>query len=254
MIEPNTLKELESYNNPSFPILTVYLGADNLQAPSRELLLTQFHSLLHKNISSDQRVTFEKDIERIEEYLNSYIPSARSLVFFSAGENLWRVASLEFSLPINISVGSSPNITPIIQSQQKYSRFLVLLVDREKARMFTVEQGEILDHSDVIGGYVPQYKKATGRDGNAGRGDIMNRHTDMLLRQHIDLIIQAVDKFVKASDISFLIIGGHAEMFKKVAAALPTDLRAKLAGSFVSELNIPINDILLESKKIAAIV
>jgi len=253
MITPTKINEIEKYNNSDFEILSVCLSEDSLQAPTRPFLMTQFHSLIHQ-LTEDQRQKFQDYINRIEDYLNDYTPSARSLVFFTAGDDLWEVVDFEFAMTPNIVIEKSPNLKPIKKALQEYSKYLVLLVDREKARMFTVAQGEIMDHSDFVGGYVPQKKKMTGRDGNAGRGDIDDRHTEDLLRRHINLISDAVSKFVKANDISFLILGGHNEMFRKVANSLSPDLQAKIAGSFVSELNIPLNDILLESKKIAAII
>lgn len=252
MITSDKVKEIEAYNDSDFPILSVYLGADSLQAPSGKFLLTQFHSLLHQSLNNEQREIFKNDIERIEEYLKDYIPTDRSLVIFCAGQNLWEIVNLEFALPVNISASSSPNIQPILKAKQEYSKYLVLLVDREKARMFTVEQGEIIEQSDFIGGYVPQEKKATGRDGNAGRSDIMSRHASVMLDRHIELACKAASEFAKSKKINFLIIGGHSEILAKVAEALPFDLKNKLAGSFEIEINLPLNDILKESKKIAA--
>jgi hypothetical protein len=48
------------------------------------------------------------------------------------------------------------------------------------------------------------------------------------------------------------LIGGHAEMVNKVTKSLPKAFQDKVAATFVSELNIPLNDILLTSKKVAA--
>lgn len=251
MIKPEEIERLKLYNDSDFPILSVYLGADNLQAPSEKFLLSQFHSLLHQNLDKEQREIFQTDIERIEEFLDNYTPTSRSLVIFSFGEKLWEVFKLEFYIPANVSISMSPNLDPILKSQQKYSKYMVLLVDREKAKMFTVEQGEIADQAEVDGDYVPQNKATTGRDGNAGRSDIMSRHTNEMLNRHIDNACKTADKFAKSQNIDFLIIGGHKEMFAKIAEALPPELKNKLAGSFVTELNIPLNDILIESKQIA---
>lgn len=254
MIKPDELERIESYNNSNFPILSVYLGADNLQAPSEKFLITQFHSLLHQSLDKEQREIFQTDIERIEDFLNDYIPTSRSLIIFSSGERLWEVVNLEFYLEANISINMLPNLDPILKSEQKYSKYMVLLVDREKARMFTVEQGEIAEQSEFSSNYVPQNKQATGRDGNAGRSDIMTRHTNELLKRHIDNACKAASKFASTKDIDFLIIGGHSEIFAKVAKSLPLNLRDKLAGSFVTEINIPLNDILIKSKEIAEVV
>jgi hypothetical protein len=252
MIQPNTVTELKEFNDSPFLILSVYLGTDTLQAPSAEMLLTQLHSLIHQNLDNDQRVIFKDDIERIEKYLGNYIPTARSIVFFTAGKNLWEVANLEFSMPANLSVGNSPAIKPLVKSLQTHSKYLVLLVDREKARMFSVEQGEIVDRSQFIRGFVPQRVKSTGRDGVLNQSDTNSRRNETLLKRHIDMAAKAVIKFVNANDINFVIIGGHAEMFKKVADSLPANLKSKVVAGFVTEVNIPLNDILIESKKIAA--
>ena len=203
-------------------------------------------------MNKDLRATFESDIKRIEEYLSEYKPLARSLIFFSAGSQLWEVEGLEFSLPASLSVGISPDLEPIIHSLHKYNKYLVLLVDREKARMFTVEQGEIVDRSEFIGSFVPQKVKSTGRVISGGNIDTMFRHNEELLQRHIELAAKAVAEFTESNDIHFVIIGGHVEIFKKVAKSLPSGLRAKVAGTFVTEVNIPLSDILLESKIVAA--
>jgi len=252
MIRPNAIKELKGFNDSPYQILTVYLGSDSVQAPSAEVLLTQLHSLIHQNLSSEQRVTFKSDIERIEKYLSNYIPSARSLVFFSAAKQLWEVVDLEFSMPMSLSVNNSPNIDQLVESLQNHSKYLVLLVDREKARMFTVEQGEIVDRSQFIKGYVPQKIKATGRDNLLNQSDTNFRRNDNLLKQHVDIAAKAAAEFTKTNNINFVIIGGHAEMFKKVTDSLPSNLRTKIVAELVTEVNIPLNDILIESKKIAA--
>lgn len=254
MIKLSIIKKLKTYKNSSYQILSVFLGADSAQSPTGVLLTKQFHSLLHKHLNKDLREAFKSDIVRIEEYLSKYKPLARSLIFFSAGEHLWEVVELEFSVQTNMSVSQSPNIDPILQSLQEYTKYLVVLVDREKARMFTVEQGEISDHSEFIGGYVPQKIKSTGRESSGGDGDIISRHNKVLLQRHIDLSVQAVTEFTKNNDIHFVIIGGHTEMFKKVAKSLPSSLQTKIAGNFVTEINIPLNEILLKSKKIASMV
>jgi peptide subunit release factor 1 (eRF1) len=252
MIKPEIIEKLKTYNNSSFQILSVYLGSDEVQSPSGEFLLKQFHSLLHQHLNKDLRATFESDITRIEEYLSDYKPLARSLIFFSAGSKLWDVEELEYFLPIGLSVENSPNLEPIIHSLQKYTKYLVLLVDREKARIFTVEQGEINDHTELFDDQVPQKVKSTGRVISGGNSDTMFRHNELLLQRHIELAAKTVAKFTESMDIEFVIIGGHAEIFKKVIKSLPASLRDKVTGSFVTELNIPLSDILLESKIVAA--
>jgi hypothetical protein len=242
MISPTTVKTIQAYSNSDNKVLSVYLGEDTRQSSNGEFLLTQFHSLLHGYFDKDLRREYDNDIKRISEFLVDYIPKARSLVFFTAGEHLWQVIELE-----------SPIIKPIVDALPRYSMYLVLLVDREKVRMFTVEQGELVDHSDYVGGYVPHHAKSTGRE-PIGGDDAVFRHNETLLKRHVALVAKTVVEFTKTQDVHFVIIGGHSEIFKKVAASLPVSIRNKIVNSFVTEINIPLNEILLESKKIAATV
>jgi peptide subunit release factor 1 (eRF1) len=252
MISPSKIKKLKTYNGSSFQVLSVYLGADSVQAPSREYLLTQLHSLVHSQLDKEMRTVFESDIQRIEDYLSDYIPKAKSLVFFSAGDDLWEVVDLEFSVPASLSVDTSPYLQPLMGPLKEHSLYLVLLVDREKARMFTVEQGVITDRSEFVGGYVPQNVQSTGRESMKSQTDTNFRHNETMLDRHIDLAIEAVKEFTRGHDVHFVILGGHEEMFRRVAEALPPNLQARVAGTFVTDVNIPLNDIMLKSKELIA--
>ncbi|NBU34632.1 hypothetical protein EB118_14445 [bacterium] len=252
MIQQDVLKKIRSFNHSDFEILSVYLGSEDRRAPSSELLLTQFHSLVHSYLTKLQRVIFAADIKRIQDYINKLLPSSRSFVFFSAGEKLWQPLQFEFYLEQKLVVATSPILKPIEEALEQYSRYLVLLVDREKVRMFTVEQGEMVDCSVYFAGYVPQLKKSSGRDIGDARSDIEFRHNETLLRRHIELSAQEVARFTKDQNVRFVILGGHSEMFKKVSKSLPAGLRTKILDQFVTDVNIPLNEIMLESKQIAA--
>ena len=253
MITSGTIKRLETYKRSNFQIMTVYLSDASLRAPTGEYLLSQFHSLVHGYLDKPMRIEFAEDISRIQKTLQQHVPKARSLVIFSAGDKLWQVVSLEFALPPALTISTSPDLHPLLQALPKYSRYLVLLVDREKVRMFTVEQGDMIDYSEYVVNDVPQNTKSTGTDA-AGSSNGNFRHNEVLLQRHINSAAQAVAKFTESKDVHFVIIGGHSEMFKRVAASLPAGLRSKVLDSFVTEINIPLNEIVLESKKIAATV
>jgi hypothetical protein len=254
MIRKSTIDKLNSFNDSPFQILTVYLGDDSTQAPSANYLLTQFHSLTHKNLTAEQRTIFKDDIIKIEKFLGHYIPGYRSLVFFSAGNNLWQVAKLEFAMPASISTSSSPNMKQLTKSLESHSKYLVLLVDRAKSRMFTVEQGQITEQMEAINNIVPKKVRSTGRDTVITQNNMVSRRNDELLKRHVSLVSQSVAKFTKSQHINFVIIGGQKNMIRKVADMLPNNLQSKIMVGLVTDINAPLTTILKESKKIAATV
>jgi hypothetical protein len=252
MISQSMVSKLAAYADSTYPVLSVYLGAEGVKSPSSEFFVQQFHSLLHKNLNKSERDRFVADIARIEEFLSDYKPQARTLVFFSAGKHLWEIVELGVVLPEVLNIDKAPLVEPLKKVLNEDVKYLVLLVDREKARMFTVSQDEIAEHEEFLSGFVPQKVRTTGRSINRGDTDIHDRYAENMLNHHIDLVAKNVARFIKPGDVSFVLVGGHAEMVNKVVKSLPKAFQDKVAATFVSELNIPLNDILLASKKVAA--
>lgn len=232
--------------------ISVYLGVEDKRTPTVPTLLTQFHSLINGNLSEGEQKAFKKDIERINDYLEqSYSKSnVRSLVFFSSGKKLWQVQEFEFYLPPLVTVSDLPNTKPLARTLPQYQKYLVLLVDLEKARIFTVHLGKIEEHLDVFDfGEVPQRVKAKKID--YGRDDKIFRHIEDHLFRHLEKVTDAAQEFAKSKEIHFVIIGGHREVLSKIKKHLKYPLNKMVLGEFVTELNIPLNQVFEHSKKIA---
>lgn len=129
-------------------------------------------------------------------------------------------------------------------------KYLVLLADRKKAIFFTVNSGKIEERKEIVNDNVPQNVKAKKIDW--GRDDKIFRHIEQHLHYHLKLIAKEVLEFAKGKHIRFLILGGHKELIPKIKAHLLYPLNKIVKGEFVTELNIPLNKVLLHSKKVTA--
>ena len=125
---------------------------------------------------------------------------------------------------------------------------MALLVDREKARLFTVHLGRIKEHKEVFNGIVPQRVREINKAWM--RQNKIFRHIEDHLNRHLKMIGESVEEFVKDKSVSFIIIGGHKELLFKIKKHLSKKLQSIIRGEFVTELNIPLNDVLLQSKKL----
>lgn len=194
---------------------------------------------------------FRKDIERISRYLLEFWDTRgkRSIAFFSAGEKLWKVLDFEFHLPPLCLVSNSPYLKPIINAQQDYKKYLVLLVDRKKARLFTVHLGNIEEHREISNSIVPQRVRQINKAWM--RQDKIFRHIEDHLHRHLELIFNWTREFVKKNNVAFIIIGTHEELLPRIKKQLPKMLSNLVLGFFMTELNIPLNKVFLQSKKIA---
>lgn len=231
-------------------VLSIYLGFQDKKSPSSFLFSSLFHSLIHQKLSKEKQKTFRKDIERISKYLLEYdTRGKRSIAFFSAGKNLWQVLDFEFYLPPLCLVSNSPYLKPIINANQDYKKYLVLLVDRKKARLFTVHLGNIEEHREISNNIVPQRVRQINKAWM--RQDKIFRHIEDHLHRHLELIFNWTCEFVKKNNVTFIIIGTHEELLPRIKKQLPKILSDLTLGFFMTELNIPLNKVFLQSKKIA---
>ena len=236
----------------SSPILTIYLSSTEKRPPYFSYFVSQLHSLVHRDLSEVEKRKWKNDIEKIEDYLHEFLnrSDVRSLVFFTSGKNFWKVLEFEFSLPLLCKISNTPYLKPLREASEKHQRYLSLLVDREKARLFTVHLGKIEEQKDILIELVPQNVKAKKIDW--GRDDKIFRHIEDHLHRHLQLIAKAAKDFLKNKGIQLVIVGGDAEMIPKIKKHLLYPLDKMVRGQFITELNIPLSGLLRHSKKIAS--
>lgn len=231
-------------------ILSVYLGSDEKRTPDSDFLVTQFHSLIHRSLSEQQRNKWNEEIERIKTYLHDSVSrsNVRSIVIF-AGKKIWQVYNLEFFLPSLLKISSNRYSEPLNEALDKYQKYLVVLVDREKAKLFTVHLGKIEEQKDVFNGEVPQNVKAKKIDW--GRDNKIFRHIEQHLDKHLEFIAKAVLEFANGKGIHFIILGGHKEIIPRMKAHLLYPLNKMVKGQFTADLDLAIDKVLIKSKEVA---
>ena len=228
---------LRNFKNFPFPILSVYLGSQDKKIPYPSFFLTQLHGLVHQNLDPQEQKYWQQDLARIEKYLQQSLDRKgnRSLAFFSS-QNLWQALELPFFLPPFCKSSHSVHIDPIEDKLEENPRYLLLLVDREKARMFIINLGKVEQSREIFDNQVPQRVKA--KTVNLGRTDKIMRHIEYHLNEHLKLIAKSAKEFISRKKIHFIIIGGHKELFGKIKKSLPYPLNRMVLGEFVTELNV----------------
>lgn len=246
------INRLRSFKDFPFPILSVYLGSTNKRTPYPSFFLTQLHGLVHDNFDDEDQRYWQQDLASIEEYLRDSLDreNNRSLAFFSSQDNLWQALELPFFLPPFCQSSHSPYLVPLEEILEKNRKYLVLLVDREKAKIFTVRLGKIEEEVDIFDNQVPQRVKA--KTINLGRTDKIMRHIEYHLNEHLKLVAKSAKEFISRKKIHFIIIGSHQELLPEIKKSLPHPLNKMILGEFVTELNIPLSQILSQSEAIAS--
>lgn len=127
-------------------------------------------------------------------------------------------------------------------------KYLFLIVDKEKAKMFLFQQKNIENYTEITNAIVDQKIKANKGSLYARNSKLMRRIENQL-KQHLRFISQNVRISIKGQRIKGVFIGGHQQLFHEIEASLPMTLQRKVVGEFVTELNIPKNKLINNAEK-----
>lgn len=236
----DTIKRLESYNDATFPILSVYFHT----VKDSKSTLKQLEEFLNSNLNDMQKTEIGQNIEYMQGLIQQYQPmyENESVAIFSGDTVLFEMIHLPYLVPNHVTVSHSPFLQPLLEQQAAYHRYLVILVDRAQAKFFTLARGNIEKQDQLYDPSVPQnVHPDTSEALYANREDKNNRHIQDHLHRHFARVGEKVSAFVEDVPIQGVIIGGHKMYFQQFERYLPSRLKNKIVGEFVSELNTNMN-------------
>lgn len=249
----DTIRKLEKYNDSSFPILSVYFNFPLPKKVRQNMIAAEFQTVINRALTREQRELMKQDTQYMEAFLQNYkiAHNERTIALFSGDNQLWEVVHLADFIPNTVRLDHAPYIEPLLKNLEDYRRYLIVLPDREKAKYFMLYDGSIEDQGEVIDKSVPQNVKGRVPEAQyADRNDKIQRHINDHLHRHFQTITEHIQEFIDNRPITGVIIGGHKPLMSQFKKQLPKQLREKVVGEFVSELNINMNEMINKSRQV----
>lgn len=122
-------------------------------------------------------------------------------------------------------------------------KYMVLLVDRKRAIMFTFLDGKAKNKKMLVDGQVPQRVKVD-EESFYGRTDKIARHIEDHLHRHLTLIGNAAHTYWEKGKFDGIVVGTHRPLFTKITHHLPSSLNQHLIGKIVIDFKTPFGQIL----------
>lgn len=138
---------------------------------------------------------------------------------------------------------------PSVLGEMEEGQYLIIIADKKKAVLFLFNKDDMEISKKIMD---PGVRKET----KINSGEIYGKNTklehkmDNQLHQHLQLIMHEIEAFVQGKHINGVFIGGHQPLFHLIEDALPTLLQEKVRGDFVTELNIPEEELLRHCTKV----
>lgn len=149
--------------------------------------------------------------------------------------------------PQNIN-SFNPDLKSVLGEIEE-GHYLIIVADQKKAFIFLFNKGEVERIKTIMD---PGVSKRTRINSGElyGRNNKLSHHIDNQIHEHLQLIMQEVALFIKDKHINGVFLGGHQPFFHLIVNELPADLQKKLRGEFITELNIPQEELIKHCKKV----
>jgi peptide subunit release factor 1 (eRF1) len=211
-----------------FPFISLYLSLTPNQNGRED-----HHQFVKKVLSdrakgfaeeSPERQSFDRDAERIRQYLETELdPACHGLaIFASSGSEFFEAIPVEAPFgDHSLFIGSVPHLYPLARLVENHPRYAAVMLDTNKARIF------------VFGGKAEREEKVAGektrRTSKGGWSQARyQRRADNFHMLHIKEVVDTLDKIVREENINHIVVAGADVVMPILREQLPKHLADKI--------------------------
>lgn len=218
-ITEDAIRQLAGFRGEGAPVTSCYLDVDGrryLRHQDYEEELQRLLRRARKKVNGTRSVA--DDFERIEAYVRGGVDRSlvRGLALFScSAQGFFEALTLPVPVRSQVVVNPMPAVRQLEELVHEYERLGVLLADKQRARLFLFELGELTEHTSVFDELPRDYDQRGERE----RGDNQH-HIEALAAQHLRHVADAA--FAMWQDVGFhhLTLGVPEPMAHNLTAML----------------------------------
>jgi peptide chain release factor subunit 1 len=229
IVTEEVIRSLAGFRGQKAPVTSCYLDVDGRRYRRHQDYEHELDLLLREaRAKSEGDQSVESDLRRIEDHVRRGLDRSRTrgLAFFACtAHGLWEVIPLPVPVRNRVVVNRVPAVGQLEAVVSDYQRLGVLLADRQRARVFVFELGELAEHSEMIDELPRDYDAR----GDMERGDVAH-HVEALAHQHLRRAAAAAWEMFQQHGFEYLAIGAPDEIANAVEAMLHPYLRQRLCG------------------------
>lgn len=237
------LEAILNYKTTGKLVVSVYLMVDGSRVIKKDYQ-TKLNSMVvatrekieaDTNLNRSQKKEVSETLEKVKAYINDKFraDSTSTIVIFSSGDGLWE----EFRIPIimrsKIIVDPKPctqNIRSLINNSKRYG---VLLLNREKAQIYSIYLGEVNQYLAAFISDVPS--KVNFRSQAAFREKKILGRLEEKLNHFFKQVNDKAMELFKEKKFDYLILAGRREIIPKFTNYLHSYLQSKCIGNIDAE-------------------
>ena len=246
------MDELSEFEPVELPFISLYLNAQSNEHGRKD-----FDRFLRKEFSeraktfeasSPERQSFERDAERITEYLETELRTETQgvAVFACAGaEDFFRAVQLEAPVDNHrLYIYNQPHLYPLARLMGQFPRYAVLVADTNRARLLVFARGKAVDREEVVG-----VKTRRSQAGGWAQSRYQ-RHMENYHQQHAKELADVLERIVREDDIEHIILDGDEQIVPLLKAEFPKAVEEKIVDVLSLDINAPEHVVLTETMEV----
>lgn len=242
---------LEHPSRETSPVLSLYLDVD-LSRPSnrnRGILVAAralLASLRDEFGPGPRAPEFDADARRVEAFLSDYSATGKSLVLFCdvSDRFLWH-RTLPVRLQPDARYRPDPYVRPLLEMLDEQERCGVVVLDRRRARLYSVTMGEIEEPSEAFAALDVRTKRRTGTD-HLFSEKRFRRRADEHAHLHIKHVASLMRQLQQEFGLDRLVISGPVEATSELHRLLPRALNDRVVATWKLPVGTKASDLLRE--------
>lgn len=224
----DTVRSLTGFKGASGPVVSLYLNVDGQHYIRPRDYETQLEHLLRDakdDAASPNPV--EGDLRRLEAYVKGGLDRSqtRGLALFSClADSFFEAIHLGVPVRNQLVVNQTPHVLQLEAMLERYQRFGVLLVDRQRARMLVFELGRLHDRSELFD-LLPRHDD----DHGDWDRDHLRDHTAAIAQRHVKRAAEVALHIHQQRALDHLILAGPDTAVHDLERELHSYLRDRVA-------------------------
>jgi peptide chain release factor subunit 1 len=185
---------------------------------------------VREGLGKDSRTALDEEISRVRDWLDTERPGGRGVAIFSCvSPELWETYRLPEVERDELTFGPVPHLAPLIDIVDDYERYAVALVDKERARLFTVFMAQI-EETKSFEDEVP------GKHDQGGPSQMKyQRDHEKHVRWHLKRVVDELSGLLERRSFDRLVVAGPEEATSELTALLPSVLASRLVAVTLME-------------------
>jgi peptide chain release factor subunit 1 len=182
-----------------------------------------------------KRDSFEKDVEKIEAFVDGIDPSVRGVAVFACSAANDFFETFEFAIPFpenRFYEFDRPFLYPLARLIDQNPTFAVVAADTNSAHIFVSKRAEMFRRDDI------QNVKTNRTEVGGWSQGRYQRHVENFHQQHAKEVIDELTKLVQAERIERVVIAGDEAV---IVPLLKVEMSEELLGKVVATLPLNVN-------------